>query len=206
MLDKHPTLLLPTIYIIFIQSLSMFLYLILFTVHLCEYVCMRWLLWSVTMMKYVNTRLVFVPCNLRPPNITSNFTLGTAPDLGHTSKMPDRPTQHAVARTHTHFVTSPFVIITSSFCISNPGQPILLGVTDHFKMWKAAIGYGQCGRKRITDRHGRVSGIRQRHYVCFCMATVSGNNLLTVQTMELNTVKTEQGEVNKGVEGRRQGK
>lgn len=161
---------------------------------------MWWVWTSVTLMKYVNTRLVFVPCNLRPPNITSNFTIGTVPDLGHTSKMPD---------THTHTPQSqmsPFVIITSSFSISDYDQPILLGVTDHFKTWKAVIGYGQCGRKRITDHHGRVSGIRQSHYVCVCVATVSVNNLLTIQTMQLHTVKTEEGEVDKEAEKKRRGK
>lgn len=72
---------------------------------------------SFTLMKYVldNTRLVPRPpvpfYNLWLPNITSNFTCSTIPNLGHTSRQ-------TLPHTHTHTQMSPFIIITNS-----PGIP-----------------------------------------------------------------------------------
>lgn len=103
-----------------------------------------------------------------PPSI---FTCATVPNLGHTSEIPDRPC-HTHRLTHAptpHSQMSPFIIITNSLCIPDYHQPILLGVTDRFETWKAGIGHSQYCRKLVRDQHGRVSGIRQKLWVCACV-------------------------------------
>lgn len=105
---------------------------------------------------------------------------------------------------HTHTRTSPFVIITNSPGIPDYDQPILLGVTDRFRTWKAMIGHSWCGGKRIRDQHCRVSGIRQMLCACVCAATVYAANLLIIQRMQPCNCPGRVGE--KGVEEMRWGR
>lgn len=128
----------------------------------------------------VRSRLVFAPDNLCPfHSITSNFMSSNVPNLGQINRPAlSRRHAHTPTCTKTQSQMSLFIIITNSAGILYYNRPILLGVTDHSRTWKAGIGHSQCGMKRIRDQHHSVSGDGQRLNVCAATVGITRSNEL----------------------------